>query len=658
MAGIGYNPNERVPGYTPDKYEREALEIMAYEKSEWDDEAVWLDEKLQYLMRNVIKKARKNYMGVFDKPRDEVTGEDKTWVPLTEYLVDSVRKSVDLDTKDILIQPGNPAAVGVTPIIKGLVENTLKKIEFGQLLNDSILVLSRDGTVVVKTVTEINPKTGKKEIRSYIVNLLNFWIDPSARTVQESATLERIPMSEADIQAMSDVWDNTQYVNFSLAVPKIVDTWGSTTGKMPYTEVWERWGKIKKSWVTKNDSDANTWVEGHIVGSGIGTAKIIHKIRINPRKDGVKPYEECWYKRLDGRWYGRGVAEMLFQLQEYVNITVNIRKSNALVLQNGIFLIRKGSGVTPDMISSISAGGGVPVTDINKDIKQLQTQDYRASSYQDEDRAYLLSDRVTGAYDINRGEAGRTSASATATLTQDRHIRDTFVLIQEGIGFFMERLIVRHYIPLLKELMKTEDIIKITGEPQYLSEIDSVLIEHRVNDFVNKEISNTGFYPEQDKVDAYRAAQSKGLKRMGKTRFVQYFRGMFDENVDVEVTVTDERFNRVVAVQQLRDMLIAFSRLPVASSLNTDAILKEIVNLMGLKGDFFLNEKQAPTLQSGLGQTGRQLKELPGGMPSEAGALQNAAGIQQGGPQSGGGVPDFQTRLNINTPLAPLGQVR
>lgn len=641
-------------GYIPDSFEKEALEVINYEKAQWDDESVFLTDKIAYLMRPSIRQGRKYYYGIFDAPKDEITGEDKVWVPLTEWSVESVVKSVDLDTKDILIQPGTLKAVGITPLVRALILSYLKKLGFGQLLNDLIRVLARDGTVVIKTMEEVDLRTGTKVINSRIVDLLNFWIDPAAESIQKaSAVIERALLSQADIDSYKDVWENTQFVNFSLAVPRIVDTWASGQGKLPYTEVWERWGKIKKSWVTKDHKDDDTWVDGHIVASGLGGPKIAHKIRINPRKDGVKPYEEAWYKRVDGRWFGRGVSEMLFGLQEYINGIINIRKSNSYVLQNGIFLIRKGSGLTPDMISSISSGGGLPVTDINRDVKQLQTQDFRQSSYSDEDRSYLLADRVTGAFDINRGEAGRASASATATLTQDRHIRDTFVLIQEGIGFFIERLIINQYLPILKNIVKTDDLIRISGDPEVLTQIDNAIVQFREKDFINKEISRTGFYPEVETLDGFRKEQLRVLKGMGKNRFVQYFRGIFDEDIDVDVTITDERFNRVVAVQQLRDMLIAFSRLPVASRLNTDRILEEILTLMGLKGEFFLQHQQVPTLAKEAGQVGRLLKQGAEGVPTEGTAFENAQGL----PQLGGAGPAIEPlspRLNINTGLSPI----
>jgi len=642
FGGDNFYIGPKLTGYIPDSFEQEAIETINQEKAAWDDESVYLTDRISYLMRNVIKKARKFYYGIFDVPKDETTGEDKTWVPLTEWSVESVVKSIDLDTKDILIQPGTPSAVRVAIMVRSIILNYMKKMEFGQLLNDFTRVLARDGTVVIKTFEDIDRHTGRKIIKSKIVDLLNIWIDPAVDSIQDAPSIvERSFMTEADFDTYKGVWKNLDYVTFSTIVPNVPDVWGSSRGKVPYIEVWERWGKIKKSWVTKNYKDEDIWINGHIIASGSGGANVIHLIRENPREDGIKPYEEGWYKRVDGRWFGRGIAEMLFGLQEYTNQVVNTRKNNSLILQNGIFLIRKGGGLTPDLMSSIVAGGALPVTDINRDVKQLQVQDYRASSYTDEDKINLYSDRVTGAFDINRGEAGRASASATATLTQDRNIRDTFVLIQEGMGFLIERLITRQYIPMMESILKPADIVRITGEPAFLEAIDNDIIQKRTDAYEQNYIENSGFVPTDEEINLFKAKQKKTLSAMGKQRFVTYLRGIFDESIDVDVTITDERFNRVVAVQQLKDMLIAYSRLPVASRLDTDAIMREILNYMGLKGEFFLKEPVIPALSAEATQAGRLMKEAASGTPTEGTTFANASGLPQLGasaPQISGGM--------------------
>ena len=533
-----------------------------------------------------------------------------------------------------------------------MVLNLFKKIDFGQLLNDLTRIMAMDGTVVVKSEIVENVNTGKREIRSRIVDNLNLWLDPSAKSIQDTSVVEKIPVSEADMMAYEGTWENLDAVSYTSNVPKIWDVYNNSgTGRMPFTEVWERWGKMKKSWITKNHKDSHEWVEGRIVSSGLGNPRVIHFVEKNKRKDGRKPYEECQYKRVHGRWYGRGVAEMLFGLQEYLNMIINTRRTNNMVLQNGLFLIRKGSCITPDMLSSVTAGGGIAVTNINNDIKQLQVQDFRQSSYTDEDRIQLAADRVTGAFDITRGEVGKASASATATLTRDRNIRDEFLLVQENMGFFIERLIRHQYIPLLKEITKDGDFIKVTGEAVDLTFIDEQIVNSRLTKFISKYINDDGFYPENNIIDEFISKQRNFLKSQGKQRFVKYFKEMFDEEYDIEVHVTDEKFNRIVAAQQLRDLLIAFSRLPVASKLDTDAIFREWFNVMGIKGEFFLERAQIPI--HALSSSGpRPLKEFADEAPNEVTAFENAYGIPQQGPVDV--AQPLNQRLDIKGSLSPV----
>ena len=667
-------PDKRISGYTPSSTDSDIIGVVSGEKVSWEDAQVFVTETDAYLMRKVIDKSRRYYMGVFESQFDEVTGERKTWIPMTEHSVESVVKSIDLDTKDVLVTASNPSAVPVVPIIRAALSELFDEIKFGQLLNDISRVLARDGTVVIKSYLYRNPKTGKKEIRSDIVDLLNIWIDPSAKSIQDTSIIERSLMSMAEVEEYRGTWDNIDYVPYSNQISRIWDMQSdSTLEEIPYTEIWERWGKIRKSWVTGKKKDIDTWEEGHIVTAGLGGPQVVLYIRLNPRDDGIKPYEECQYKKITGRWYGRGVPEMLFSLQEYLNLIINTRKANNMVLQNGMFLIRKGSGITPDMLSSITAGGGLPVTNINNDIKQLNVQDFRQSSYVDEDRIYLMADRVTSAFDITRGEVGKASASATATLSRERNIRDSFVLVQENVGFLIERLIMNHYIPLMKEMMDANHIIRVTGDADALSFIDQTIVDNRLNSFVKKEMSKTGFRPSQNDIQKFLFDQREGLKKMGKQRFIKYFSELFDEKVTIDVHVTDEKFNKVVAAQQLRDMLIAYSRLPVASKLDVDAVLREMLNIMGIKGEFFMEKAQLPEHLLAEGEGARLLKELPEQPPTELSGLLAGAKMSQAGaaaPRTGAALPragvaappagaaqggGLKSRLDIGTKLANIG---
>jgi RNase H-fold protein (predicted Holliday junction resolvase) len=198
---------------------------------------------------------------------------------------------------------------------------------------------------------------------------------------------------------------------------------------------------------------------------------------------------------------------------------------------------------------------------------------------------------------------------------------------------------------MMKKLFGPEDYIRISGDVEALERIDETIVQNRVNKFISDTQAETSFVPTPQEVQEFAFAQQKALKKNGKNRFSRYFKQMFDEDVDIDVTVTDERINRVVAIQQLKDMLIAFGRLPVASKFNPDAIMAEILNLMGLRGEFFLQQPRIPRLTAQAGEAGRLQKNAPEQAPTEVGGALNAAGVPglgQGvsGPASTGPAPE------------------
>src|SRR3990167_6259354 len=86
------------------------------EVSAWEDAQVFITERVSFLMRNVIRQARRNYYGVFETPVDPVTGRKKIYVPLTQSVVEAVVKNIDLDTKDVNLRAKKPAAIALTSI--------------------------------------------------------------------------------------------------------------------------------------------------------------------------------------------------------------------------------------------------------------------------------------------------------------------------------------------------------------------------------------------------------------------------------------------------------------------------------------------------------------------------------------------------------------
>jgi len=596
--------------------EAEAIRIVSEERNTHENEVAFVTERVAFEMRNLIRQLRRNYYGVFDKPVDPITGRKKIWFPLTESMVENVVKNIDLDTKDINFRSKKAESLGLSALIRNIVKNYLDSIYFGEKLDDFERSLAIDGTAVWKTQEVYNPKTKKKEIDIQIVDLLNCYIDPTAPNIQEAYRFtERSLMSAEEVKGM-DGWINTEDVKGQEDLTRIDSLYNvssvNTTGL--FVDVWECWGRIPLWLITgkTKDRDSGAEVEGRIVMSGLdnsGTERL-HLIEVN--KKGDKPYEEAWYTRVPGRWFGRGVAEKLLMLQLYQNITGNLRVNRAHISQMGLFTIRKGSGVTPQMLGRLASNGAILVNN-SDDIQQLVVQDVTASSYNDENVIMDWSQRVTQAFEAATGEQLPASTPATNAVLQARTAQSAFVLIKEQIGFFIQRWMKRHALPLIMKQTSRGDIIRITGSTEELREYD----ERIVNEIIFQEIEKLdkkGKFVSADEIEAMRGEMLEKFQKMGEDRFVEMKDKIDYAEYDVQVFVTNEEIDKSVLVQNL---LSVMQLIPATPGLQIDpnVVVQQIFDVMGLDA----NQLKTPQSAPGVDQLASMMEQ--GGVPTQGGAL-------------------------------------
>jgi len=576
--------------YYPTDSEKKVIEIMKNEATDWENGTVWVTDKVKYQMsgkNGIIQKARKNYLGKFDNEYDEITGKKKIFWPVTEDMVEVVVQNIDLDSADINIRATNPNGFSSALIIRYLLNYFMRRNYFGEILNELLRLFCIDGTIISKNIKNYDKKLGKQMIKSKIVDRTNFLIDPSADNVQDDATIERNVLKLSETQKYN--WDNLEYLKGSESVERLMGINRPFATQVPYVEIFERWGELPKYCLTGKEEDKENWVPMVAIVSNLYSNPIIHKIALN--KSGIKPYEECRFRKIFGRWDGRGIGEILLGLQSYINENVNLRLNQARISQVGLFKVRKGSGITQQLLNSLIAGGTIPVNRMD-DIQELSTSDIKPSSYRDEVEAYTQSQRVTGGWQIGKGEALPASMPATTAVLQERGMRTGYNLLQENLGIFLSKVFERHIIPLLLETIKPEEIVSIIGSPKELKEIDEKVINYQMNKVIVRHLAKTGTMPHPDYMEYLRKLYQKNLNRFQKIR---YFKGdwnrLKDWQYEVEVFVTGETFNKAVVVRQLNDMLLNYSRLP-GVNIDIDMVFKEILDLMGLGGARFLKGRE------------------------------------------------------------------
>lgn len=609
-----------------DEFEKEAIEIVKSEVTKYKDGEWFITESVAIAMRPLIRLLRKNYWGIFDVPLDPITKKPKTWVPLTRLIVDSTRKLSDIDLKDLTFAALKRKGIGVVSIVRGFVRRWLRVNFFGEVLDESILQMCIDGTTVWKTYTV--RENGKTCVKRKTVDVLNVFIDPTANSIQEAQRFtERALLSPLEIEGMTG-WTNTENVKTGDGLHRIEIDMRHVASTGDFADVYEMWGLIPKRVVTKKKEDKGM-VEAHIVVSGIETGDLrVHLIELNKNKDKagniVKPYEEMRYMKVPNRWYGVGPAEMVMQLQEWINTIVNLRIKKNTNAALGLFKIRSGANVTQQMLSNLVSSGVIKLNDLG-DLENMPINEAGEASYRDEENAKDWAFKVTSTYDIARGETGG-QATATASVIEDRNSKTAFTLVIESVGHMLNRWMDRQFLPHVPKMIKEYGEVPIYGDFDGIDELRRNAVAHLAMEEMERMYKKTGYVPTEEEVNmAMQKAEAE--LRQHKDIFVEMIEDIVVEDLETIATFTNETTDTTITVRNLLDM----AKLIEDSQARNDFFM-QAMDLMGLEIPESLRRVPEPVdptmLANGGAPAGDPMAELMAGLqtgaPTEVGAVTGA----------------------------------
>lgn len=550
--------------------EKLAIQIVEEEKQAWEEATAWVTDKVGFEIRDLIRTFRKNYYGIFEEEIDPITGNEKTWIPLTETLVESVVKNIDMDSKDVRFRARHEEGTAMTELTRAVTTDYLDKTYFGEDLDEAERNLSIDGTVVWKT-WEQDGQPRRKE-----VDLLNFYIDPSAEDIQSAHRVtERAVMSVHELQ-QHDGWDNTGKVEGQDNLPntdpqhKIKTGPNEGSNSTPEIDVYELWGLVPEAVITENPDDTEM-VEGHVVVSGLegDSEPVLHLAERNTttdvNDDVIKPYEEVRYKRVPGLWYGRGIAWQVLPMQLYLNTIVNIRINRSRISQLGLFKIKKGSGITPQSLRGLPANGAIKVKNMD-DIEQFVMKEASQASYKDEEQIVNWSQRLTSAFESVMGEQLPASTPATNAAIQDKNAKAAFKMVQKAIGSFIQRWMDRHALPILAKNLEANDVVRLLGDDDDMAKaLERAVAYEAQEEFKDFREAIEGMEfnsPEQveqvkQKVQEFKEEMQKRVDELRNKPevFIEIYEEITEEMVDTHVYMTNEEIDVGVTVQNLSNLM-------------------------------------------------------------------------------------------------------
>lgn len=601
---------------------QEAIAIVDKERTNWEEAVTYVTEKIGFRMRELIRIMRKNYWGVFDQPIDKNTGREKVWFGLAMSTVETWLKNIDIDQKDINFVARNPNGYDTTEFTRLVVKDYLDRQYFGETLDTDERQVLIDGTLVWKTWEDRS--SGKVVMKRKTVDLLNIYIDPTEDNIQSAYRFtERSLMLPDQIRGMTG-WDNTDDLDGSQTLNKIDgnrrSNFGTQTTGM-YRDVWEMWGKIPKYLITGNmkSSDAHEEIDGHVIISGLEAPNpTCHLIEENKRKDKfgmvLKPYEEWRVAKISGRWYGLGPVERILALQEYLNTLINIRINRGYISQLGLFKIKKGKGITAQMLNRLPVNGALQVTDMD-DIEQMEVTEAGQSSYNDEDVIKYWAQQISSAFPVSAGDSLPASTSATASAISSQAAKSSYTMFKENTGLFIERWLDRHALRIIAKTINEGDIIRLSDEDDKFQD----LVERIALNNVAAELEKAEILPSEQEMMMVLQMEEERLRKSGHV-FIESVQDIVADELDARVHVTNEDLDTSVTVQSLMSLM----QIPPEN--RDDDAVKQIYDLLGLERP---KKQVQPVQQAQVGQApqtpqGQQAQQPIQPQPNQQQIMQQA----------------------------------
>lgn len=538
---------------------------------------------LQFNQYKTIKKIHKYYNSHYESgDYEEINGvtRKKVFYNINKWRADVATKMLDIDVKDFVLTSENPETEFQTYLLEKELKAWLKKHKLGKVLNQIVRNLPIYGSVVLKKV-----KGGAE-----VVDLRYLFLDQAAETLQDSRyIIQKHLMTAGELRKMRGIWDNVdeaidRYCNYT-SVGYEDELGYNQPASSPYAEVYERYGEVPKSFITGKDRDNDEYVLAKFIIAGVDITKIdkenkvVYEEGLILYKEQIKdlPFREVHYSKTEGRWLGVGVVEDTFEAQVQVN-RLKDSEAKALELASLILFQTRDDLVTRNLLSDADNGD---ILKVKTEINRIDNTNKAWGDFKNATESYeRLADRQTFSYDIIRGEAPPSSATATSVANQVQQAASVFDFKRENIGLFLQEFITDLVFPELKTKLNTPHVFRFSGTKDEMERMRKRVAEA----YVRAKMFENGVIPNQQEYDGLVEQAVSAYRKNGDKIWLEINKDYFS-NLEYEVTleITGESKNIAAQLENVSTVLTELARNP---ALLENPVLKRLLfkqmQLMGM----------------------------------------------------------------------------
>lgn len=514
-------------------------------------------------------------------------------------------RATDLDRRNIRVKATTPSTILPAFAATHLLQEFMRREDFGTFLNKWGRVLVDYGSAVTKFIE----KDGK--LHAMVVPWNRIIIDPIS--FDNDVTIEIVYMTP-DQLLMNDAYDKDQVKQLIDAKETRKDSDNNQKDtKNNFIKVYEVHGKMPKSFRTGKPEDAYEYEQQMYAVSFVSRDKgkaYDDFILVSGRED-KHPYMITHLIEEEGRSMGIGAYEHIFEAQWMVNHTAKSIKDQLDLASKLIFQTADDTFMGQNALQAMETGD-ILIHANNSPVTQLQNNSHDVSalqSYGEQWRA--VANEITGVSEAMKGVTppSGTAWRQTAAVLQESH--SLFELMTESKGLGLERMLRTHVLPWIKKQMNTTKELSVILDGAGIKTIDSRFIpyeaEKRTKQAVKKVLLEQGvdglaqIDPAQSEMDVKKELELLGNQRFLKPSEIEgetWAKALKDLEWDLEVEITNENTDKEATLTTLTTVLQTIAGNPaMLQDPNISMLFNKILEETGRISPIELSQSQAAPQQ-------------------------------------------------------------
>jgi hypothetical protein len=454
-------------------YKKIESEIDSYLNS-----SVEISEGVHFSQYKLVKRIYLFKNKTYPKGKTDKQGHYKLWPDIIVPRVNNEVKNLRIDTKHPLVFSNAPVKdFGAVSIINIALKDFMWKTGRAEEFNEATENFSADGNILLKKM-----KKGYElwdPLNTFIVNT-------TAKTVDETAIIERHQLTQSELRAKSGLWENIEEViencgNKQFSSTERTEDKATTN---PYYEIYERNGEITEKELFeaqgKGGGRDDKYILAKIVVAGLTNRddKDEDKYVLYAQPLGKKKlsdiYVEAHRGPYNGRWWREGLYELLFDYQVDANQVVN-DISKGLKWAGKIIFKDPQSKTIQNIITDINNGDIIKSEGLTQVEVRLQGLDQLIANW---NRIIQDADRVANSFEVVTGEEMKSQTPFRLGLLQDTNANKLFVYLRQKLGLAYNKAFKSWVLEDLIKELSGKEIFRITGNSGLIDSLRRMSVEN------------------------------------------------------------------------------------------------------------------------------------------------------------------------------------